>query len=488
MQYHQSENWSFWGRNMFSDYELEAIHETSLEILSSTGIYVEEQDARDYFAAAGAKVDHDKHLVKIPKWLVQEAIFTAPSSFVLAGREPKFDYPLGIGKVGFANVGIAVSVNDLNTGKNRPSIKKDLADYAHLIDQLDNIVMCWDCIMPNDVPTETVGLYALQAHVNNTRKHIMATTFDKITAQAAVAMAAEVAGGMDALSARPLISAGSCPKSPLTFSTAVTACIIEFAKASLPVMAMSMVLAGATGPVTLAGTLALHNAEILAALTLTQIVKKGCPFWYGSCTSIMDLRKAAAATGCAEHAMFGAAIARMAQFYNLPCVAPGTWTDSKTTDVQAGYEKGISSLLPALAGANIIFGSGGLAGGMAVDFGSIVTENDMFKTIQFILKGIPVNKESLALELIQRIGPKGEYLSHEHTLKNMRSCQVWPDLFDREPTSVWEAAGSKTLDTKGREKAAELINNENPAPLPKNVQKRLADIINDVERELSVKK
>ncbi|ATW24703.1 [trimethylamine--corrinoid protein] Co-methyltransferase [Candidatus Formimonas warabiya] len=488
MQYHQSQNWALWGKNMFSDYELEAIHNTSLEILSSTGIYVEEEDARAYFAGAGAKVDHDKHIVKIPKWLVQEAITVSPASFILAGRDPKFDYPMGTGRVGYANVGIAVSVNDPETGKIRPSYKKDLDDYAHLIDQLDNLVMCWDCIQPMDVHADTSGIHAFRSHVSNTRKHIMTTTPDRITSQAVVKMAAEVVGGMEALAERPLISAGSCPKSPLTFSTAVTAPIIELAKASQPVMAMSMVLAGATGPVTMAGSLALHNAEILAALTLTEIIKKGCPFWYGSCTSIMDLRRAIAATGCAEHAMFGAATARMAQFYHLPCVAPGTWTDSKITDVQAGYEKAISSLLPALAGADIIFGSGTLAGGMAVDFGSMVTENDMFKTIQFILRGIPVNEDTLALGLIQRIGPKGEYLSAEHTLKNMRNSQVWPDLFDRDSRSVWEAAGAKPLDVKGREKAVELINNANPAPLPENVQKRLADIIDDVEKEIGIKK
>lgn len=488
MNYNPSTNWALIGEKMFSDDELCAIHNASLEILAKTGIYYEEQDARDFYKQAGADVNDDTCIVKIPKWLVEECIASAPSSYIAAGRDREFDFSLDYGRVGFAAVGIAPAIRDLDTGKNRPSIKKDLEDYARLMDQLDNYAMVWDCIQPTDVPEATAGLHAFEAYVKNTRKNIMTTNFDRITARACVEMAAAVVGGMDQLRARPLITAGSCPKSPLTSSEAVTASVIEFALEGLPCIGMPMVLAGATGPVTLAGTLVQHNAEVLGNLVLTQIIRKGTPYLYGSCTSLMDLRKAQCGTGCAEHAMFGAAIARLAHFYQLPCVAPGSWTDSKCVDMQSGMEKAFSALVPAFAGANIVFGAGGLAGGMVVDFGSFVVEDDLFQMIQFMLKGFDVTPEKMAVELIKEVGPKGEYLTLPHTFEHMRENQNWPHIFNRDAETTWVMEGSKTIDDVARARAKELIAMPNPAPLSQGIQERLADIIKEAEKELGVKK
>ena len=484
MNLNPSTNWALLGQRMLTDDELYAIHSASLEVLERTGAYFEEQDARDYLKAAGAQVDDDTKIVKFPHWLVEEAIRSTPGRFTLAGRDPEFDYVMEYGRVGFAPIGIAPAVRDLNTGKTRPSLKSDIEDYARLVDQLDAIPMVWDCIMPTDVPTKSACLHAFEAHVNNSRKHIMTTGPDRITARALVEMAAVVQGGKEALRERPLITGGSCPKSPLTFSEAVTSCVIESSLAGVPSVGMPMVLAGATGPVTLAGSLVQHNAEVLADIVLAQAVCKGVPFWYGSCTTIMDLRKAQCATGCAEHAMFGAAIACLARFYNIPCVAPGSWTDSKAMDMQAGYEKAFSALVPAFAGANIIFGAGGFAGGMIVDFGSFVSENDLFNTIQFTLRGFDINEETMALDLIHEVGPRGEYLTLSHTMEHMRENQMWPALFNRDVESTWVTNGSKDLDEVARERARELIAKPNPAPLSQSVQDQLAEIIKETEKEL----
>lgn len=486
MNYNPSTNWALLGQKMFSDDELYAIHSASLEILEKSGAYFEEQDARDYLKAAGAEVNDETKIVKFPKWLVEDAIRSTPGRFTLAGREPSFDYVMEYGRVGYAPVGIAPAVRDLETEQSRPSVKKDLEDYARLVEQLDAIPMVWDCILPTDVPAETACLHAFEAHVKNTRKHLMTTGPNRITAKALIDMAAVVQGGEEALRARPLITGGSCPKSPLTYSRAVTACVIESSLAGVPSVGMPMVLAGATGPVTLAGTLVQHNAEVLGDIVLSQVVNKGVPFWYGSCTSIMDLRKAQCATGCAEHAMYGAAIACLARFYNIPCVAPGSWTDSKAPDMQAGYEKALSALVPAFAGANLIFGAGSLAGGMVVDFSSFVSENDLFNSIQFVLKGFDINDETMAVDLIQEIGPKGEYLTLPHTMQHMRDNQMWPAIFNRDVESSWIAEGSKDLDQVAMEKARELIAKPNPAPLNDSVQKQLANIIEETERELGV--
>lgn len=486
MDLNPSTNWALLGENMFSDNELLAIHEASLEILAKTGIYYEEEDARNFYKQAGAEVNEATKIVKIPNWLVEESIKSAPGRYSFCGRDPRYDYVLEYGRVGFAPVGVAPALRDLDTGKSRPSLKTDLEDYAHLIDQLDNIPMVWDCIQPTDVPEATAGLHAFECYVKNSRKNIMTTNFDRLTAKACIEMAAAVVGGKDKLKERPIITAGSCPKSPLTASKSVTSSVIEYALAGLPCLGMPMVLSGATGPVTLAGTLVQHNAEVLGNLALSQIVRRGTPFLYGSCTSLMDLRKAQCGTGCAEHAMFGAAIARLAHFYNVPCVAPGSWTDSKCLDLQAGMEKAFSAVIPALAGANLVFGAGGLAGGMLVDFASLVVEDDLYQMIQFMLKGFAVNDSTMAVNLIKEVGPKGEFLTLPHTAQNMRQHQNWPHIFNRDSEAVWFQEGGRSIDEIATEKAKELIANPNPSPLSQSVQTELAYIIKHTEKELGV--
>ena len=483
-----STNWSLLGQGMFSDNELAAIHNASLDILATTGIYYEEQKARDYYKQAGADVNDETKIVKMPKWLVNEAIASAPESYTFCGRTPAFDFPMVYGNVGFAPVGVAPAMRDLETGKIRPTVKKDLEDYAHLADQLEYMPMTWHCLQPTDVPEETAAIHALECYLKYSRKSTLTATFDHPTAKASIAMAAAVAGGMDKLRERPTLMAGSCPKSPLTASEAVTASVIEYAKEGLPCKGMPMVLSGATGPVTLAGTLVQHNCEVLGNLVLSQIVRKGTPFIYGSCTSMMDLRKAQCGTGCAEHAMFGAAIARMAHFYKVPSVAPGSWTDSKCMDMQSGMEKAFSALVPAIAGANIVFGAGGLAGGMSVDFASLVVENDLFQMIQFMLKGFTVNDETMAVDLIKEVGPKGEFLTLPHTAQHMREHQNWPQIFNRDSEAVWKLEGSQPIDEVATQKAKELIANPVAAPLSDSICEELAYIIKQTEEELGVNK
>ncbi len=484
---HPTTNWALLGENMFTINELEAIHEASLDILESVGIYYEEQEARDYYKQAGANVDPETHIVKIPKWMVNEAIQSAPESWTYCGRTPDYDFPLEYGRVGFTPVGVCPSIRDLETGKVRPTVLKDLEDYARLVDQLDNMPVCWHGIEASDVPSETASLYAVKAYLTNSQKPTLNATFDHVTSKATIALAAAAVGGMKNLIERPIIIAGSCPKSPLNASESVTASVIEFAKAGLPVKGMPMVLAGITGPVTLAGTLVQHNCEALGNLILSQIIRKGTPFIYGSCTSAVDLRKGQCTTGSAEHSMFAAAAARMAHFYKLPSVVPGTWTDSKCQDLQAGMEKAFSALTPAVAGANLIFGAGGLAGGLVMDFSNLVIEDDLFQAVQFMLKGFKIDDITLAKDIIKEVGPKGEYIAEEHTFDNMREHQNYPKLFNREGQEAWAATGSKPIEEEAIERAKSLIANPNHAPLSDSVIKEMDYIIRHAEEELGIK-
>ncbi len=487
MMYNVSQNWSFWGRGMFSEMELECLHNSTLDILENTGVLVEEEEALRLFAAGGADVNRSTGMVRIPKWMVEEAIITSPRSFRLAGRMPESDYMLENGRVGFTSISVAVNVRDMDTQEVRPSTKNDLEVFTHIMDQLEHYNICLYPLLPTDVPAESADMHALQAYLENTTKHVMLCANDSITAQAIIALAAEVVGGRDKLKDRPILSVIGCPKSPLSLSTEVTVGLIACAKVDLPVVAMPMALSGGTGPVTLAGTLVQHNAEVLSCLVLSQLVKKGAPFIYGSCTTSMDVRRGQCTTGSAEHAMFAAGTTRLSQYYKLPYIGPGTWTDSKINDMQAGYEKALSTLLPALAGSNLLFGGGCQTGGLVADFATLVADNDLFKIVQFILRGIPLDEESLALKVIKEVGPQNEYMTHRHTLKNMRSGQCWPEFFNRDSAEGWKNKGRPTVEKLALEKAKTLRSREARHPLPAETKARLADIIKQAEKEKGVK-
>lgn len=487
MNYQFRQNWAFWGLTMFSDVELEAIHNATLDILENPGISVEDNEAVQYLVSAGAIVDSTTGYVRIPKWLTDEAIRTSPGTYVMAGRIRESDFPMEKGRVGFCAVEVADNVRDIYTGKIRPSTKQDVADYSHVVDQLEHYVVNDFHLFPDDVPVESAYLHTFQALIENSTKHICASAANKVDAKGLIAMASEIVGGEEELVKRPILSVLACPVSPLYLTREFSAGLIEFSKHNLPVIAMPMALSGGTGPVTLAGTLIQHNAEVLASLVLTQVVRKGTPFVYGSCTTAMDLRRAQCCTGSVEHSVFTAATARLAQYYNVPYMGPGCWTDSKANDLQAGFEHAFSALLPALAGANLMFGGGCIAGGRVADYAGLVADNDLFGMIQFALKGIPLSSVDMAVDVIREIGPRGEYVTHPHTYEHMRRSQFWPEYCNRDSIQGWEADGSKTMDEITWEKAKMLLDNPVEHPLPEKTVERMEDIIVECEKELGIK-
>lgn len=464
------------GAELFTSYDLTTVHNATLKVLEETGVFFEGKNALEILKKAGCRID-DKQVAYFPKYLVEEAIRTAPASFTMAARNPANDYIIGQDRVGFCSVGVAVTTVDLSTSETRPSTKNDIAQVGKLTDYLSNYAICFDSLVPRDVNPDINSLHAYEAYANNNTKHTLQTPADMKTAEYLIEMAAAVAGGEKELKKRHIVMGGSCPQSPLGYSTGAADSIIAYAGFGLPNFLCPMVMAGGTGPVTLAGTLVIHNAEVLAGLVLAQCVRKGNPVIYGGCTTAMDLRKAAATTGSPEHALFSAAAAKLAKFYGLPSLIAGCWTNSKVTDQQCGHEKTMGALIPALAGANLIFGGGCVESGLALDFAQLVADNDIYSMVYQALKGIPVSELTLQLDLIQAVGPRGNYLAESHTMENMRQEQVWPEFIDRNTTETWLAEGGKTMIDNAREKTESILANHKPAPLDNKTAQELQNII-----------
>lgn len=470
---------------LFSEAELKKIHLSTLHTLEAVGFVADGHEALELFAAASAKVDFTTHLVKLPPHMVEEAIRTAPPSIYLAGRGDK-GFRIGDDVTRFCSFGEAPQIIDVYTQEVRNVTKQDEADYAKLIDALPEHDMCWDAWVASDVPSATYTLHSFEAYLNNTVKPVCVATPNGVMARATVDMALAVAGSEQSLRERPICIAGTCPKGPLHLDQGICESIIILARAGIPNMNMSALTTGGTGPVTLAGTIVIHNAEMLACLVLSQLAAKGAPCIYGACTSALDLRRATATYGCPELGMFSAAFAALTHDYGLPNVVAGFWSDSKTSDMQSGHEKTVNGLLPALAGADMIFGSGCLAAGMIGSFGQLVADDEMITMVRRIMRGIPVEDEGIALDVITQVGPKGHFLAEPHTVAHMKEAQAQPLLLDRSGYHDWLAEGRQTFAQRADARAVALLEDHKPAPLPAQVRKELQKIIAAVERDLGI--
>ena len=276
--------------DILTDDQVEEIHLATLEVLEYSGIFIELDEALDLFEAGGARVDRDKKIVKIPAYMVEDAIRSAPAKVVLAGRDPKHDLVLESTRVHFTNFSEGVILVDPVTGERREPLKSDLEDAARVIDYLDDVDFCEKPLGAHDVDQDTVPLHNAEAILPNTTKHCAFGPGNGKLLKKIIQMAAAIVGGETKLKERPIVSFTTCPVSPLKLINECCEIIIESARSGMACNILSMAMAGGTSPVTLAGTLVTHNAEILGGITLHQLAGRGSPVIYGSSTTAMDLR------------------------------------------------------------------------------------------------------------------------------------------------------------------------------------------------------
>ena len=309
--------------NGLTDGELGDIHQATLDVLENTGVYVEADAALEVFDGAGAEIDRQNKIVKIPPQMVEDAIQSAPSKILLAGRDPKHDKELGTGRVHFTNFSEGIEVVDPFNGERRAPLKADLANAAKLVDYLDEIDVCEKAVGSSDVPPEVLPLHNAEAMLTHTTKHCCVGPGSGYLLQKLVQMAGVISGGIKKFQKRPILSFTTCPVSPLKLINECCEIIIEAAKSRSIINILSMAMAGGSSPATLAGTLVNHNAEVLGGIVLNQLTCKGAPVIYGSSTTAMDLRLAAATVGTPECALISAAVVRLARFYLLPSYVAG---------------------------------------------------------------------------------------------------------------------------------------------------------------------
>ncbi len=474
------------GLNIFSHDDLATIHHGACRILKHTGILVEQEEAAERFSSAGAPVKKkgSNWSVKIPERLVTDSLSSVAKSVTYYARDPEKDFYLEKGNVGFSTFGEQVNLIDPETRKCRNSIKEDCNRIYRLMDALDGLAWCQRTVCPGDKMPVSQAVHNFASMITNNSKHITIGMVDKKSVTTMVKMAAAAMGGMDQLRERPICTCSCCATSPLTLTIQCCETLIAALEAGINVEIMAMALSGGTGPVTLAGTIVQTVAEHLSGLVLAQIVKKGSNVTFGSCSTIMDLKTGLTSVGAPEWSMVGTAIAKMAQYYDIPCRLGAGVSDSKVPDAQAGYEFTLNALPTALSGANMIFGAGGLEAGLTFDYAKLMMDHECIINIRKLIGGVKVDHESMMLNLIDEIGPGGTYLTHPHTFQHTRS-QSRAIVFDRKTRTQWlQSSNGKALTEMAYEKAKNLLEHHQPPTLRSGAEETITDLLEAFEADV----
>ncbi len=460
---------------MLSDEQVRAIHYATLEILSQTGVEMQDPQGRELLLEAGAWESNDR--IKIPENMVTDAIATAPSRIPMHDRLGNLTMPLELGKVFFGSGSDTTFTLDVETGKRRRSTAKDVENIARLCDALDNIDFVMSMGNPSDVPPDDLYIHEFISMIRGSIKPNVYTAKNREDMEDIYRIAVAVAGGEQALREKPFFLLYAEPISPLLFPEESLQKLIFCAEKGIPAAYPPSPNTGGGGPITLAGALALGNAECLVGLIITQLIRPGTPFLYGMNTAAMDMKSAIVSYGSPEWPLGMMAQMDLARYYNLPAWSAGGASDSKVVDTQAGIEMTFSILSNFLARATLIHDVGYLEYGSTSSMETLVIADEIIREASFITGGLDINPTTLALDAIARVRPGGGFLADDHTLDNFRTSQWIPRIIDRSRYDSWNAAGSKDMYTRANERAREILAEHQVIPLSETVEVVIAEIL-----------
>jgi len=467
------------GMRVLSDDQCEHVHQATLELLRRTGVQVLVSEVRELLAKAGCWLDGAR--VRIPPHLVEWSIRTAPHRVVLCDRHGKPAMYLEGRKSYYGTGSDTPYVLDAYTGERRRAVLADVANVSRLIDALPHMdfIMCMG--IASDVTESISDLYHFEAMVSHTVKPIVYTAWNRRNLEDIIEMAEAVAGGPDALQRNPFCALYSEPISPLTHAVESCEKLLYIAAKGLPVVYTPGMMTGASAPVTVAGGLLQANAELLSGLLICQLIREGAPVVCGGGILTMDMATGLISYGAPEFMLAMAALSEMGQYYHLPVFSFAGCSDAKIFDQQAAAEGALWMLIAALSGGNLIHDVGYVESGLTTSYEMIVAMDEIAGMVKRILRGAEISEETLALDVIDRVGPGGHFLAEEHTLRHFRENWL-PKLFDRGNRESWELAGRLTLGDRAAARAREILESHQPEPLDKAVAARLRAIIQRAEK------
>jgi trimethylamine--corrinoid protein Co-methyltransferase len=462
--------------------ELEAIQSATLHVLEQVGVCFPSRKALRIFAEHGAQVDVEGQIVHLPPDLVTEALSHAPRSFTLAGRASDADLLLDGTKSYFGTDGTGMLTVDFETGEQRHSCKDDVAKMARVADHLSSIAFYWPMVSAQDRGL-LAPLHEIDASFNNTVKHVQTVTvMGERMARYAIRMAEVVAGGGDSLRARPPLSSLVCTIAPLAQDEHGIEGAMAFAEAGVPVGFMSMPTIGSTAPATAGGALIVGNAELVSAMVLMQLAAPGAPVFYSLCASVLDPRTGGYLVGIPEKYLCNTVGVQLAHDWGVPalagafamdCPEPNTW--------QLGRDSVYTALMVAQAGADLAEGLGMVKASTLLVPEQIIFDDEIYHTHRVLAEGVDVDADSLAVDVIADVGPRGHFLAQRHTRRWVR--EIWiPELTHPRPPG--DGGPLPGIRERARARLDKILAEHEPEPLEEAVQAELRAILDAAEREL----
>jgi len=467
--------------NFLSEDEIERIHDASLRILKETGVKVHSEKVRRLLAENGAEVTDT--IVKIPSSLVEEAITRAPEEITLCAREPKCDckippkdFPL-LGTTGYAPF---VTTN-LETGERRKSTSSDLRDFAIVADYLDTVDISGTVVIPNDIPPPLQELHALAIALENNRKHIRCSCATEKMAKWEIRLASAIVGGEEELRKRPIIRPLQCTIAPLTFERDLSEAMVMVAKAGIPTASMTMVLAATTAPATMAGTLAVANAEELASLVIVECANPGAPMIYTSEAAPANLKTGYIGYHAPEFPLLSAGFAQMARFYKIPSQVSDVSPEEVPSDLLS-FERNVLRVAMGLMSHTDFCscpGSRDLA--LSASLEQMILDAEVCEHARAYLRSFEANDDTLAFDVIHKVGPGGHFLGEKHTIEHFKR-EIWSrELSD---TFILDPAAKGSFLERAKAKVKEILSTHTPPPIKEDVHKEMEQILRDAGKDI----
>ena len=467
----------------FSDDQVKTIHANAMELLETHGFMVEHRGALEMLRDSGAQVDFEKQVVKARPDLVEKCMSTSPSKFVLGARDPSKDVIVesNMRLPVCRNGGGVDKIIDIDTGQFRDMLTKDIVELFHVLDALDFI----DVVSPlygQDIPEETRDLVVLETLFRNTSKHVNIRTFSRENLDVLVKMGQIVAGSSENFKKRPVFSLFDSPLSPLKFPELTVDVFITAGKYGIPLYMANLPIAGATGPLTLAGMVQLLHTELLASVVICQTANPGAPVLLHPLAMTMDWHIGMGLSASIESTMITAGSVQVTkEIFDVPVDVHGPWSDTFIADSQSAIERTFQMLLPALSGAASIAGFGDVQEGMAFCPVQLGIDEELVGFSLKAMEGIPADDDRLCTDAIKRVGFGGNFMTDETTLKYLRTDYYEPKILNRMSREEWVKAGSKDINARSKERIVKLMREHEPISLDSGIKKELRTLIKTAE-------
>ncbi len=487
MRVNQNMNETFCFR-MCSQSQLERIHFASLEVLERTGVKIFEDEALQLLHDGGAYVDFEKKTAKIPSHMVEAAIQSAPSRIVVANPQMQRCIFLEKDNVFYGPGTDLPSFTDPDDNTVRPTVLKDIENVAKVVNSLENIDYVSNNGLASDVPQELHDMYSLRAMRQYCKKPNLVTATDKGNLMAMIDMCAEMAGGYQELRRNPTLMLYNEPVSPLLNSKEAVQKLLLCAEYGIPTTYAAGGVSGGTSPVTLSGSIVQSNAEGLAGLVMHQLKRKGSPFIFGYVYGALDMKTTVNSYGGPELAMVHAVMADLGKYYQLPTYSTAGCTDSIVVDAQAGLESMFSIMSAALSGGNLVHDNGYTGIGMIGNLDMLMLNNEIISYVKRFVRGLKYDEESFAVDLIDKVGYGGDFVSQSHTMKHFKEEVYYPKFMNRKQYPSWDRDGKPELNKKLNIAVHKIIDNECENYLDSRTSKVFEEIIENRRRQIELEK